>query len=192
MEVDVRLRRRRDMSAMLWNGVRRIPRFSAKSACSARARSPTAACASAPFRGRSGPKRYSARQPSCVTCHGRPASAIPPRRRRPTPGERDHALERVLGEHLGERRSHRRERERVRRERPADAADVDVLELDRPRQASGDLVREPVRRGRDAARDRLADRHDVRLESVRLRVAARAAADRVRLVDREQRAVPCG
>ncbi len=75
-------------------------------------------------------------------------------------------------------------------ERPAHAADVDVLELDPPREPRGDLLREPVRRRRDAAGDRLADRHHVRLEPVHLRVPARAAADRVRLVDREQRAVP--
>ena len=106
---------------------------------------------------------------------------------RPALGERDHPLERLVRQHLGERRAHGRERERVRRERPAHAPDVHVLELDAPGQAGGQLLGEPVRGGRDPAGDRLADRDDVRLEPVRAGVPARAAADRVGLVDREQR-----
>ena len=127
-----------------------------------------------------------ARQPRRVTCHGRLVSAIAsstPVVQRSASG--DHSRERLVGEHLCERRAHRRERERVRRERAADSADVDVLELDRAATLS-QLDGEPVRRGRNAAGDQLADRDEVRFEPVRLREAAGAAADRVRLVDREQ------
>ena len=100
----------------------------------------------------------------------------------------DHAVERLVGEHLAERRAHRGERERVPGERPADAADVDVLERDRRVDAIGELRGEAVRGGRDAAGDRLADRDDVGVEAVRRGEPAGAAADRVGLVDREERA----
>ena len=49
--------------------------------------------------------------------------------------------------------------------------------------------REPVRRARDPAADRLADGEHVRLEAVRARVPARPGTERVGLVDDEERAV---
>ena len=102
--------------------------------------------------------------------------------------ERDHAPERLLGQDLGERRAHRREREHVGGERAADAADVGELLLDRVVRLLRHRLREPVGGGRHAGGERLADREDVGLEPVRRRVAARPRADRVRLVDDQQRA----
>ena len=46
----------------------------------------------------------------------------------------DHRRVRLVGEHLGERRAHRGERQRVAGERAADAADVDVVERRRRRR----------------------------------------------------------
>ena len=56
--------------------------------------------------------------------------ATPSAKRSP---ERDHPRERLGGQHLAERRAHRRERERVAGERAADAADVLVVGVVLPR-----------------------------------------------------------
>ena len=134
------------------------------------------AAASLPLRGRSARKRYSTRQPSRVTCQGRPwRSIVVGDAGLEALAEGDHPLERLVGQHLGERRAGCREREHVRSDRAADPADVGLLVGREQRlQPLGDLGREPVRRGRDSGADRLADREQVGLEPVRGRVAARA------------------
>ena len=71
-------------------------------------------------------------------------------------GQGDHVLEGLVGEDLAERRTDRGERERVAGERAADAADVGRVPDGVLENPLGDLVREPVRAGRDAAADRLA------------------------------------
>ena len=59
-----------DISAMLWNGVIRMPRFSVYR-CMYSSSSPSAAAAdSPPSRGGEGVKRYSARAPSWVIDQG--------------------------------------------------------------------------------------------------------------------------
>ena len=104
------------ISAMLWNGVSRMPRLSAQRCASRSSSGSPPAAASLPVRGRSGRKRYSTRQPIRVTCQGRP--------RRVDHGldtrlealaELDHARERLVRQHLAERRPHRGEREHVAR-----------------------------------------------------------------------------
>jgi hypothetical protein len=62
--------------------------------------------------------------------------------------------------------------------------------LDRIDDALGEVVRHPEGGGGNAAADRLPDHEDVRLEAVCSRVAAWANADRVGLVDGEERSVP--
>ena len=114
-----------DISAMLWNGVSRTPRLSMNRCRNASSSTSPPAAASAPLRGRSGRNRYSARQPSRVTCQGRPCSsmtACTPAVNRSASG--DHPLERLVGEHLAERGPDGRHRQRVAGQRPADAADV--------------------------------------------------------------------
>ena len=103
--------------------------------------------------------------------------------------ERDHARERVLGQHLGEGCAHRGEGEDVRGKRAADPADVRLLPRDRRIDARGDVVREAVGRARDPAADRLADRQHVGLEPVRGRVPTRPRAERMGLVDDQERPV---
>ena len=112
------------------------------------------------------PNQYSARQPSRVTCHGRPCSAI---RRldavRPALGERDHVRERLVGEHLASV-ARIAASESALRQRPADAADVDVLGS----IAASSARRPPrrTRRRRRGCRRRSASHRDhVRLEPVR-------------------------
>ena len=99
-------------------------------------------------------------------------------------------VEGVVGEDVLERRAGGGERQRVARQRAADAADVDQVgvreRVDAPGQRGGDAVGAD----RDAARDRLADRHEVRPQAPRLGAAAGPGAERVRLVDDEQRARP--
>ena len=106
----------------------------------------------------------------------------------PALAERKRVCERVVGEHLGERDAHRGERERVAGEGAADAADVAV----RTGRGRPDPVRDvrghAVGRRREPGRDRLADGQQVGLEPVRARVPAGTGADRVGLVDDEQRA----
>ena len=106
--------------------------------------------------------------------------------------ECDHALEGLVGQHLAQARPRRRQRERVAGQGAADAADVRELLLDRVAHPLGDLVGEAVGPDRDAAADRLADREQVGLQPVGLGVAARPRADRVGLVDDQQRAVLAG
>ena len=130
------------ISAMLWNGVSSSRRLSAcrcSSVCSAKS---SASAASCPVRGGSGAKAYSARAPSRVTCQG---SAVAAEHLGDAVGpalpERQHARVGLVGEHLGQGGPHRGQRQRVAGERAADAADVDVLELDRPADAVGQLAR---------------------------------------------------
>ena len=106
--------------------------------------------------------------------------------------ERDHARERLLGQHLGERRAHRGERQHVGGQRAADPADVGDLVGDRGLDALRHLGGEAVGRGGHAAGERLADRQQVGLEAVRGGVAAGPRGDRVRLVDDQQRAGGAG
>jgi hypothetical protein len=103
--------------------------------------------------------------------------------------ERDHSLESLVRQHLGQGRADGGKRERVARQRPADPAHVGVVPVGVLEHLRGDLVAHPVGAGRDPARDRLADRQHVRLEALGHGVAARAAAQRVGLVDDQQR--PC-
>ena len=92
-------------------------------------------------------------------------------------------------EALRERVADRGECERGAGERATDAADVSVRTFEGVGDIFGEPVAEPVRRDRDPTADRLADHDDVGVEVPRRGCAARADADRVRLVDREQRAV---
>ena len=100
--------------------------------------------------------------------------------------------ERLFGEHVLERRADGRERERVPGQRAADPARVLVVGLGPLRDPLGELGRDAERRSGHPAADRLADRDDVRLEVPRPGAAAGAGAQRVRLVDREQRARSAG
>ena len=77
-----------------------------------------------------------------------------------------------VGEHLAQRRPHRRQRQRVAGERAADAADVDDVGVPGIRAAAiarGDVLGDAVGAARDAAADRLADDEDVGLEAPRAR-----------------------
>jgi hypothetical protein len=69
---------------------------------------------------------------------------------------------------------------------------VDAVLRDRLRQQVGHLGGHAVRGDGHAAADRLADHEEVGVEAPRPRGAAGSDADRVRLVDDEQRAVPAG
>ncbi len=109
--------------------------------------------------------------------------------RREPLGERDGRGEVLLAQAGRERRAHGRERQRVAGEGAADAGDVDLVPLHRPRQPVGDLRRHAVRRHRDAAADRLADDQQVGLETPGRGGPARAGAQRVGLVDHQQHAV---
>ena len=81
--------------------------------------------------------------------------------------ERDHARERLVGQHLVERRARRSERQHVRSDRPADTADVGPLVSRQQRlELFGDLAREPVGGGRDTGGDRLPDGQQIRIEPV--------------------------
>ena len=85
-------------------------------------------------------KWYSARAPSRVTCHGTAGSrqdAVDAGL--PALGERDHPLERLGGQDLAERRPRRGQRQGVAGERPADPADVGILDRDRAADALRDL-----------------------------------------------------
>ena len=114
-------------------------------------------------------KWYSARAPRRVTCQGTPRLAMTSfDAGGPALGERDHPVERGVGQDLAERRPDRRQRQRVAGQRPADPADVGILEPDAGRDPVGDVLGEAVRRGRDAAADRLADDEHVRVEAVGL------------------------
>ena len=102
--------------------------------------------------------------------------------------QRDHVRERCLGQHLAERCADRGQGEHVPGQRSTDAAHV-RLRRHRGEDPVSHRLAEPVRGRRDASADRLADRQEVGLEVVRARVTAGARADRVRLVDHEQRPV---
>ena len=139
------------ISAMLWNGVIRMPRLRAwrcrkRSSSRSWPRPPPRD----PLRGGSARNAYSTRQPSRVTCQGSAVGgdhlvdagleAL---------AERDHPLEGLLGEHVLERRPRRRQRERVARQRAADPADVGDLErVDVRGDPVGDLLAHPVGGGR--------------------------------------------
>ena len=110
----------------------------------------------------------------------------------PAFAQREHAVERLVRQHLAERRPRGRQRQRVAGQRPADPADVRVLVARRGADPVGDLGREPVRRDRDPATDRLADHEQVGFEAPGLRRPARPGADRVGLVDQQERAGPPG
>ena len=136
-------------------------------------------------------KWYSARAPRRVTCHGTPRSrehAVDARL--PALGERDHPLERVGGQDLAEGGPGGRQRQRVAGQRPADPADVRILDRDRAADAGGDLGAEAVGGRRDAAADRLADDDDVRLQAPGTGRPAGAGADGVGLVDDQERPRP--
>ena len=146
------------------------------------------AICSAPSRGGVGRKWYSARAPSRVTCQGTPCGPDHVvHARLPALGERDHSLECLVGEHLAERGSDRGQRQRVAGQGAADPADVGPR-----RQRGADAVRDrlghPVRARRDPAADRLADHEHVRLEPVAGGHPAGPGADRVGLVDDQDRA----
>ena len=135
-----------------------------------------------------GRKRYSTRQPSRVTCQGRPRAPIAawtPAANRSASGIMRSKASAVRT--CVEGRPHRPQRERVAGERAADAADVDLAGRKRGRDAVGDLRRHAVRGGRDAGAERLADRDEVGVELPRAGAAARAGAERVGLVDDEER-----
>ncbi len=123
----------------------------------------------------------------------RPGQRVLGQRRLHSTGEAlaqaDHPLEGLVGEHLRERRAGGRERERVAGERAAHSARVLVVRVLLRRDPLGQLGRDPVRADGHAAADRLAERHGVRLEPPRRRAPSGPRAERVRLVDDEERAV---
>ncbi|ABA52578.1 hypothetical protein BURPS1710b_A1291 [Burkholderia pseudomallei 1710b] len=104
-------------------------------------------------------------------------------------GEVEHVRVRGIGHHVGERRADRAHRQHVRGQRRADARMAGRRARLRVLRALGARRAEAVHRARHAAADRLADDEQIRLEPVRERIAAGAAADRMGFVDREQRAV---
>ena len=82
------------------------------------------------------------------------------------------------------------ERERVSGEGAADAADVLVVGLLARLDPRGHIGRDAVRARGDAAADRLPDREHIRLEPPDGRAAAGSRAERVRLVDDQERPGP--
>lgn len=98
-------------------------------------------------------------------------------------GERDHVLEGCWSEHVLERGAHGGERKRVAGKRAADAARVAIFELDAVSDLLGDFGAATVRSRGQAAGDGFADDEEIGLEAVLASVAARAGADRVRLVE---------
>ena len=180
-----------DISAMLWNGVIRTPRLSRKR-CSASSSSVVvqrgARAAGARRVGREARARPAPR--AATIDHGTPRSASTSR----TPAtKRSHSAiipsNAVGGEDLAEGRARGGERQRVAGQRAADAADVDEVGVRRARRcARPTLGAHAVGADRDAAGDRLADRHEVGAQAPGGRAAARPGAERVRLVDDQQRA----
>jgi hypothetical protein len=83
--------------------------------------------------------------------------------------QRDHAGEGLLGQHGGERRVHRRDRQRVAGERATHAARVRVVGVGLGEHRLDERVGQAQRARRDAAADRLADRQQVGLEGPRRR-----------------------
>ena len=131
----------------------------------------SAAAASAPVRGGVGLNAYSARQPSLDTCHGarprRSTAATPASQRSPSGSM---PVERLVGQDVPQGRPGRRHRERIARQRPADAR-----RRRRRRPSSSvatrlrDLVAQAIGATGDAAGDRLADDQHVGREAVRAR-----------------------
>ena len=104
--------------------------------------------------------------------------------------ERDHAREGLVGQHLAERGAHGRQRaarcrRACRRCRPTSASSARIAAATR----SPTPRLKPYAADRHAAADRLADRDDVGLEAQARGAAAGPGADRVGLVDDQQRAV---
>ena len=101
--------------------------------------------------------------------------------------ELGHADERLVGEHLGERRARRGQRQRVAGERAADAAPVEVVGLVVGLDPLEHRLRDAVGRDRHAGAERLADRDDVGRQAPGRDAAAGPGRDRVRLVVDQQR-----
>jgi hypothetical protein len=72
-------------------------------------------------------------------------------------------------------------------QRAADPADVDRVGMKPRAQPVADLRGRAVRRARNAAADRFADDDEIRYEPPQRRRAARPGADRMRLIDHQQR-----
>ena len=134
-----------------------------------------AAAALAPSRG-GGPNEYSARQPSCCTCHGeavggdrlrhpvgeaaRPAGS--PTAKSSARGASSSSAARIAATDSG-----------VAGERAADAADVDRRVVEASPTAAATSRRQAVGGGRHAAADRLADHEQVGVEAVGARCTRR-------------------
>src|ERR1700722_14628996 len=138
-----------------------------------------AAAASPPLRGGCGWNRYSARQPRRATCQGSAASAMA----LATPSANCSAsgimCAKAAGGGTGSGGA---------RGLSADAAGIAIFELN----ASGYFLRDArgaaVRGGGNATGDGFADDENIRLQAVRAGVAAGAGADRMRLVNDQERA----
>jgi len=107
-------------------------------------------------------------------------------------GQRDHPIEGLFGENLGQGCPDRCHRERIACQGAAHSADVGISRADRRCDSFPDLFGASVGPAGDAAADRLADGHEVRFEAVLPGVAARPGAECVRLVDHQQRPIPAG
>ena len=103
--------------------------------------------------------------------------------------KRDHAHERLLREDAAERRAHRRERQGIAGERAADAADIRVYRVGVPVDHFAHALRHAVGAARNACAENFPDREHIGLEPPGPRAAAGPGADRVRLVDDEERPV---
>ncbi len=179
-------------SAMLWNGVSRTPRLRHHRCRNPSRSSSTAAAAAAPSRG-GGQNQYSARQPRRCTCQGRPCSAITPA----TPSVNRSASGTATAKSSSRRQVDRVARIAARaralpvRVPPTPATSISWPSIGPSRRSATSAVMPYAARG-DAAADRLADHDEVGLEAPGGGAAAGPGAQRVRLVDDQQHAVPAG
>ena len=130
------------------------------------------------------------RAPSRVTVHDRPAAAM--RSRRPcsnTRGQVQHVGVVLRGVQVLQRGLQRGQRERVARQRGADAAVAFGCGILGLRHALGHGLCEAVHRARQAPGHGFADHHEIRLQPMGSRVAAQRGGDGVGLVADEERAV---
>ena len=101
----------------------------------------------------------------------------------------DHVIEREVGEHLAESRSHRRGTQCVSGKRATNPSNIDQIGL----RVVGDSVRhflcQPVGTGGDSPTDALPDYQDVGSQAPGGGATTRTSGDGVGLVDQEQRPV---
>ena len=100
----------------------------------------------------------------------------------------DHRGEGRVVKHVFKRRPRGVNRHGVPRQRSADPADIDEIDVLQRRDPRGDVLGETVRAHRDTAGDRFADRDHVRREAPGAGRAAGSSRERVRLVVDQQHA----